>query len=89
MASKRVDIQIIGDILRLQEGGKTKIAFCANLGYLQLENYLGLLVDKGFIEKNNHRRTPIFHVTPQGQELLGSIERVTQALGFEELDRDC
>jgi predicted transcriptional regulator len=85
---KRVDIQIMGDILRLQEGGKTEIAFCANLGYLQLESYLSLLVDKGFIEEDNHLRTAIFHVTPQGQELLRSIERVTEALGFEELDGD-
>ena len=88
MASKRVDIQIMGDILRLQEGGKTKIAFYANLGYLQLESYFSLLVDKGFIEENNHHRTAIFHVTPQGQKLLRSIDRVTQALGFEELDGD-
>lgn len=88
MNGKRVDIQIIGDILRLREAGKTEIALAANLGHRQLERYLGLLMHRGFLEEDTGRRVPVYRVTPKGQELLKRIDRVTQPLGFAELDAE-
>ncbi len=83
MHGRRIPIQIIADILRLQEGGKTEIGLSANLGYHQLGTYLALLMGKGLLEQDNHRRIPLFHVTARGQELLECIDEVTQALGIE------
>lgn len=83
MSNRRVSIQIIADILRIEEGGKTEIGLFADIGYHQLENYLGYLAEKGFIEIENHRRRSIYHVTARGRELLQGIDRVTESLAIE------
>ena len=73
----------MADILRLEEGGKTEIGLFADIGYHQLENYLDLLAEKGFIELENHRRRSMYHVTARGRELLQSIDQVTKSLAIE------
>ena len=83
MSNRRVPIQIIADILRIEEGGKTEIGLFADIGYHQLENYLGYLADKGFIELENHRRRSMYRVTARGRELLLSIDQVTNSLAIE------
>ncbi len=79
MRTRRASIQIIADILRLGEAGKTDIGLYANLGYPQLDRYLEFLVKGGFLERRE-RPVPRYQVTPQGRELLESICRVTEAL---------
>ena len=80
---RRLEFQILGDILRLGRAGKTEIALFANLGHLQLEKYLGFLVGAGFMEKEDHERPPAYRVTPRGVELLETIERVSADLGLD------
>jgi len=88
VGNRRVRIQIIADILRLGEAGKTEIGLSADLGYHQLGIYLAYLVDKGFLEQQNRGRRPIYQVTPQGGKLLQSIEQVTQSLGIDDWRSD-
>ncbi len=38
--NKRSRIEVMADILRLGEAGKTEIMFEANLSYIQLQKYL-------------------------------------------------
>lgn len=83
MGGRRIEIQILADILRLSEGGKTEIALFANLGHRQLEKYLSLLVDYGFMEKSDGLRPPVYQVTHKGRLLLDSIDRVSATLGLE------
>lgn len=78
----------MADILRLGEAGKTEIGLSADLGYQQLGTYLAYLVDKGFLEQQNRRRRAIYQVTPQGRELLQSIDQVTQSLGIDDWRSD-
>jgi len=80
VCGRRVPIQIIGDILSLDKAGKTEIGLFAGVGYQQLESYLSFLLVKGFLERYNHGRVTIYRVTARGQELLQSIDNVTQAL---------
>jgi len=83
VGGRRIEIQILADILRLSEGGKTEIALFANLGHRQLEKYLTLLVDYGFMEKSDGLRPPVYQVTRKGRHLLDSIDRVSATLGLE------
>ncbi len=82
-SKRRLEIQIIGDILRLGRAGKTDIALFANLGHQQLEKYLGYLTEAGFVEREDHSRPPVYQVTSKGRDLLESIERVCADLGFD------
>jgi len=64
--------------------GKTEILYSANMRYYQLQKYLGLLLDGGFIDQltmeNSHFN---YRVTEKGSKLLKSIDTILEALGFE------
>jgi predicted transcriptional regulator len=84
MTSRRSDIEIMGDILRLGNAGKTQIMYNADLSYCQLQKYLGFLTEHGFMEKlpsnNSHYH---YNLTPKGETLLGHINKVINLLGLD------
>ena len=82
---RRSNIQIIAEILRLEEAGKTEIMYSVNMSYAQLEKYLNFLVERGFLVKTNGTRPVTYRTTAKGKKLLRSIDRIMEALGMETL----
>ncbi len=80
---RRSNIQIIAEILKLGEAGKTEIMYSVNMSYAQLEKYLDFLVEKGFMTCQNGTRPAVYRITPKGRRLLREIEKVMNTLGVE------
>ena len=78
---KRSNIELMADILRLGEAGKTEIMFSANMSYLQLQKYLRYLTEGGFLKRvvvpNPGTK---YCVTRKGKRLLRSIDVVLDIL---------
>ena len=78
---KRSNIELMADILRLGEAGKTEIMFSANMSYLQLQKYLRYLTEGGFLKRvvvpNPGTK---YCVTGKGKRLLRSIDVVLDIL---------
>lgn len=74
--------EIVAEILNYARGGKIKtyIMFKARLGYSQIQGYLGLLVEKGFVEKTAVKRKrqiiTTYRTTKKGIEFLDRLESV-------------
>ncbi len=51
LEQRRSNIQVIADILRLGETGKTEIMYSANMSYFQLQKYLKFLLQLELIDK--------------------------------------
>ena len=75
MNNRRSNIEVIADILRLGEAGKTEIMYSANMSYRQLQRYLEFLTQRRFIElvKVGNPVTT-YKVNKKGLELLESID---------------
>ena len=84
MGNRRANIQIIGDILRLKDAGKTEIMYSVNMSYNQLEKYLDFLLEGGFLRKVNGKRIPVYQTTPKGRKLLLKIDKLVALLEWEE-----
>lgn len=82
-AQRRGSVEIIGDILKLAEGGerKTRIMYGANLSYDLLTKYLSYCEAKGFVAKEGP--TEEYRITPLGRKLLQCIQEVHALLGAE------
>jgi len=78
---------IVTEILKTAREGKIKthIMYKAKLSYSQINTYLQLLVDKGFLENNTvvrKRQTiTIYRTTPKGVHFIENIETVNELLG--------
>ena len=78
ITSKRSNIQIIGDILRLGGSGKTRMMYSANMSHAQMEKYLDFLLNRGFLEPvngsryNNGKGRIVYQVTEEGKNLLNN-----------------
>ena len=48
---RRSSIEVIADMLRLGEAGKTEIMYSANMSYFQLQKYLKFLLDLKLIDR--------------------------------------
>ncbi len=84
MNHRRSNIEVIADILRLGEAGKTEIMYSANMSYRQLQKYLDFMVESGFLEMIVVPNPGIkYKVTKKGQRLLQSIEPILEQLGFQ------
>lgn len=84
MNNRRSNIEVIADILRLGEAGKTEIMYSANMSYRQLQKYLDFMVASGFLEKIVVPNPGIkYKATKKGQRLLHSIEPILEQLGFQ------
>jgi predicted transcriptional regulator len=81
MNNRRSNIDVMADILRLGEAGKTEIMYSANMSYRQLQRYLNSLTQGGFIERvklSNPVET--YRVTKKGLRLLKTIDRISEML---------
>jgi len=78
---------IVTEILKTARDGKIKthIMYKAKLSYSQINTYLQLLVEKGFLENNTVVRKKqtitLYKTTPKGVHLIDNIEVVNQLLG--------
>ena len=84
MNNRRANIQIIADILRMGEAGKTEIMYSANMSYNQLAKYLNFLLEGGFLRKTNGGRIVVYRTTSKGRRLLQEIDRLVRLLEWEE-----
>ena len=79
---RRSSVEVIGDILRLGEAGKTEIMYGANMSYRQLQRYLAFLIQDGFLERRMAPNPGVkYQPTQKGQRLLRSIDTLLDILG--------
>ena len=79
--NRRSNIEIIADMLRLGEAGKTEIMYSANMSYFQLQKYLNFLLQLKLIDKVNvGNPTVTYRVTKKGLRLLRNIDNIHQML---------
>ena len=79
--NRRSNIEIIADMLRLGEAGKTEIMYSANMSYFQLQKYLNFLLDLNLIDKVTVGNPSVtYRVTKKGFRLLRNIDSILQIL---------
>ena len=79
--SRRSNIEVIADMLRLGEAGKTEIMYSANMSYSQLQKYLKFLLQLGLIDKVTIGNPIVtYRVTEKGLKLLRSIDSILETL---------
>ena len=82
---RRSSIEVIADMLRLGEAGKTEIMYSANMSYFQLQKYLSFLLQLGLIDKVTVGNPVVtYRVTKKGLRLLRSIESILEVLELKE-----
>ena len=87
MDHRRSSIEVIADILRLGEAGKTEIMYSANMSYAQLQKYLDFLLQLQLIDKVKlGNPTVSYRVTEKGLNLLNKICVILEMLEAKELD---
>jgi predicted transcriptional regulator len=75
---------IVAEILRTARGGKIKthIMYKAKLSYSQINEYLNLLVQKGFLEnmtiKRRKQTITMYRTTEKGIEFLDHLESINR-----------
>jgi predicted transcriptional regulator len=78
---RRSSIEIIADMLRLGEAGKTEMMYSVNMSYFQLQKYLNFLLERGLIDKVKLGNPSVtYRVTTKGLDLLRSIDAVLTTL---------
>jgi predicted transcriptional regulator len=86
MNHRRSNIEVIADILRLGQAGKTEIMYSANMSYCQLQKYLDFLMERGFIDRVNSKdSTATYRTTRKGISLLKRIDDVLAMLSHGDL----
>ena len=81
-AKRRDRHDIIAEILRTAKEGKIKthIMYKAKMSYSQVNEYLPLLVSKGFLENPEiakiGQRATIYKTTPKGLEFMESLKYI-------------
>ncbi len=82
---RRSNVQVIADILRLGEAGKTEIMYSANMSYRQLQKYLAFLVQQGFLERFVVPNPGVkYRTTRKGYLLLKNIDSILVMLSVPE-----
>ena len=66
MERRRSSVEVIADILRLGQAGKTEIMYSANMSYFQLQKYLNYLLKLGLIDKVVVSN-PVHHLSRDGK----------------------
>jgi len=85
MNNRRSNIEVIADMLRLGEAGKTEIMYSANMSYAQLQKYLKFLLQLGLIDKVTVGNPIVtYRVTKKGLRLLKSIDSILEMLELRE-----
>jgi len=84
---RRSSLEIIADMLRLGEAGKTEIMYSVNMSYFQLQKYLKFLLERSLIDRVALGNPSItYRVTRKGLEVLKSIDSVMEALELDQPD---
>ena len=84
---RRSSIEVIADMLRLGEAGKTEIMYSANMSYYQLQKYLKFLLQLQLIDKVTVGNPVVtYRVTRKGLRLLKSIDGILDILESKEED---
>ncbi len=87
MEHRRSNIEVIADMLRLGEAGKTEIMYSANMSYFQLQKYLNFLLQLKLIDKVTVGNPVVtYRVTRKGLRLLKSIDSILEILELREED---
>ena len=74
---RRSSIEVIADILRHSESGKTEIMYSVNMSYSQINRYLNLLLNQELLDKViTDDQHAIYRITRKGQKLQKEIETV-------------
>jgi len=82
---RRSSIEVIADMLRLGEAGKTEIMYSANMSYFQLQKYLNFLLQLGLINKATVGNPIVtYRVTNKGLRLLRNIDSILEMLELRE-----
>jgi len=82
---RRSSIEIIADILRLGEAGKTEIMYSANMSFFQLQKYLKFLLQLQLIDKVTVGNPVVtYRVTEKGVKLLENIDSILSILEINE-----
>ena len=85
MNNRRSNIEVIADMLRLGEAGKTEIMYSANMSYAQLQKYLKFLLQLELIDKVTVGNPIVtYRVTKKGLKLLRSIDSILEMLELRE-----
>ena len=82
---RRSSIEIMADMLRLGKSGagKTRIMYHADMSYSQTQKYLWFLTNQGFlIRVVAGKSRAVYYVTDRGNELLESIDHLSEVLGW-------
>jgi predicted transcriptional regulator len=78
---RRSSLEIIADMLRMGEAGKTEMMYSVNMSYFQLEKYLSFLIDRGLIDKVKLGNPSVtYRVTRKGLGVLKSIDGLLDTL---------
>jgi predicted transcriptional regulator len=81
LTNRRSSIEVIADILRLGEAGKTEIMYSANMSFKQLQKYLKFLLELKLIDKVTVGNPVVtYRVTKKGLRLLRSIDTILETL---------
>ncbi len=84
---RRSSMEIIADMLRLGEAGKTEIMYSANMSYFQLQKYLSFLLERNLIDKVALGNPSVtYRVTKKGLGILRSIDAILETLELRETD---
>ena len=89
LTNRRSSIEVIADMLRLGEAGKTEIMYSANMSYAQLQKYLKFLLELRLIDKVAVGNPVVtYRVTKKGLKLLENIDYILEMLEFAEREED-
>ena len=81
LSNRRSSIEVIADMLRLGEAGKTEIMYSANMSYAQLQKYLKFLLELKLIDRVTVGNPVItYRITKKGLRLLRSIDNILETL---------
>ena len=84
---RRSSIEVIADMLRLGEAGKTEIIYSANMSYYQLQKYLNFLLQLNLINKVTVGNPVVtYRVTQKGLRLLRNVDSILELLESMEED---
>jgi predicted transcriptional regulator len=81
LSNRRSSIEVVADMLRLGEAGKTEIMYSANMSYAQLQKYLKFLLELKLIDKMTVGNPIVtYRITEKGLRLLRSIDNILETL---------
>ncbi len=87
LTNRRSNIEVIADMLRLGEAGKTEIMYSANMSYQQLQKYLKFLLELKLIDKVTVGNPIVtYRITEKGLRLLRSIDSILETLEIKKED---